>query len=113
MGVLQNLYFNLIGTVCFMSVFYLINRFLDFPFLSDTASAAGIAAIHSLFNIGCAIVLFPFADRLVDLATFTVQNSKTSEPEQILPEELAALDERFWQCGQIIGPNLLSSGSQT
>ena len=90
-----HLYFNLIGTVCFMSIFYLINRFLDFPFLSDTASAAGIAAIHSLFNIGCAIVLFPFADRLVDLATFTVQNAKTSEPEQILPEELAALDERF------------------
>lgn len=90
-----HLYFNLIGTVCFMSVFYLINRFLDFPFLSDTAGAAGIAAIHSLFNIGCAIVLFPFADRLVDLATFTVQNAKTSEPEQILPEELAALDERF------------------
>ena len=90
-----HLYFNLIGTVCFMSVFYLINRFLDFPFLSDTASAAGIAAIHSLFNIGCAIVLFPFADRLVDLATFTVQNAMTSEPEQILPEELAALDERF------------------
>lgn len=90
-----HLYFNLIGTVCFMSVFYLINRFLDFPFLSDTAGAAGIAAIHSLFNIGCAIVLFPFADRLVDLVTFTVQNAKTSEPEQILPEELAALDERF------------------
>ena len=90
-----HLYFNLIGTVCFMSVFYLINRFLDFPFLSDTAGAAGIAAIHSLFNIGCAIVLFPFADRLVDLATFTVQNAMTSEPEQILPEELAALDERF------------------
>ncbi|MBR3244569.1 MAG: Na/Pi cotransporter family protein, partial [Parasporobacterium sp.] len=90
-----HLYFNLIGTVCFMPVFYLINRFLDFPFLSDTAGAAGIAAIHSLFNIGCAIVLFPFADRLVDLATFTVQNAKTSEPEQILPEELAALDERF------------------
>ena len=94
-AVFIHLYFNLIGTVCFMSVFYLINRFLDFPFLSDTASAAGIAAIHSLFNIGCAIVLFPFADRLVDLATFTVQNAKTSEPEQILPEELAALDERF------------------
>ena len=90
-----HLYFNLIGTVCFMSIFYLINRFLDFPFLSDTAGAAGIAAVHSLFNIGCAIVLFPFADRLVDLATFTVQNAKTSEPEQILPEELAALDERF------------------
>ena len=90
-----HLYFNLIGTILFMAVFYFINHFVNFAFLSNTAGAAGIAVIHSLFNIGCAIVLFPFADRLVDLATFTVQNSKTSEPEQILPEELAALDERF------------------
>jgi phosphate:Na+ symporter len=90
-----HLYFNLIGTVCFMSVFYLINHFVNFAFLSDTAGAAGIAVIHSLFNIGCAIVLFPFADRLVELATFTVKNAKAYEPKQILPEELAALDERF------------------
>lgn len=90
-----HLYFNLIGTIFFMSVFYLINYFVNFAFLSDTAGAAGIAVIHSLFNIGCAIVLFPFADRLVELATFTVKNAKAYEPKQILPEELAALDERF------------------
>ncbi len=90
-----HLYFNLIGTLLFMAVFYFINRFVNFAFLSNTAGAAGIAVIHSLFNIGCAIVLFPFADKLVDLATFTVKNQKTTEPEQIIPEELAALDERF------------------
>ena len=90
-----HLYFNLIGTLLFMAVFYFINRFVNFAFLSNTAGAAGIAGIHSLFNIGCAIVLFPFADKLVDLATFTVKNQKTTEPEQIIPEELAALDERF------------------
>ena len=90
-----HLYFNLIGTIFFMVFFYLINHFVNFAFLSDAAGAAGIAVIHSLFNIGCAIVLFPFADRLVDLATFTVKNAKEYEPEQILPEELAALDERF------------------
>ena len=90
-----HLYFNLIGTILFMAVFYFINHFVNFAFLSNTAGAAGIAVIHSLFNIGCAIVLFPFADKLVALSTFTVKNQTASEPEQILPEELAALDERF------------------
>ena len=92
---LIHLYFNLIGTILFMAVFYFINHFVNFAFLSNTAGAAGIAVIHSLFNIGCAIVLFPFADKLVALSTFTVKNQTASEPEQILPEELAALDERF------------------
>ena len=90
-----HLYFNLIGTILFMAVFYFINHFVNFAFLSNTAGAVGIAVIHSLFNIGCAIVLFPFADKLVALSTFTVKNQTASEPEQILPEELAALDERF------------------
>ena len=90
-----HLYFNLIGTILFMAVFYFINHFVNFAFLSNTAGAAGIAVIHSLFNIGCAIVLFPFADKLVALSTFTVKNRTASEPEQILPEKLAALDERF------------------
>ena len=90
-----HLYFNLIGTILFMAVFYFIYHFVNFAFLSNTAGAAGIAVIHSLFNIGCAIVLFPFADKLVALSTFTVKNQTASEPEQILPEELAALDERF------------------
>ena len=90
-----HLYFNLIGTILFMAVFYFINHFVNFAFLSNTAGAAGIAVIHSLFNIGCAIVLFPFADKLVALSTFTVKNQTSSEPEQILPEKLAALDERF------------------
>ena len=90
-----HLYFNLIGTILFMAVFYFINHFVNFAFLSNTAGAAGIAVIHSLFNIGCAIVLFPFADKLVALSTFTVKNQTASGPEQILPEELAALDEHF------------------
>lgn len=90
-----HLYFNLIGTILFMLTFYTLNHFANFAFLSDSAGAAGIAVIHSLFNIGCAVVLFPFADKLVKLATFTVRNQPTSDSEQMRPEELAALDERF------------------
>ncbi len=88
-----HLYFNLIGTLLFMAGFYSINSFMHFAFLADSAGAAGIAVVHSLFNIGCALVLFPFADQLVKLAEMTVRNQK--ETEEVLPEELKALDERL------------------
>lgn len=90
-----HLYFNLIGTVLFMVAFYTINHFVNFEFLNETVGAAGIAVVHSLFNIGCAVVLFPFANKLVSLATFTVKNKKNTEKKENLPEELLALDERF------------------
>ena len=90
-----HLYFNLIGTVLFMVAFYTINHFVNFEFLNETVGAAGIAVVHSLFNIGCAVVLLPFANKLVSLATFTVKNKKNTEKKENLPEELLALDERF------------------
>lgn len=90
-----HLYFNLIGTIIFMIGFYSINSVMHFTFLTDSAGAAGIAVIHSLFNIGCAIILFPFANQLVKLATFTVRNHKDNENDPVRPAELAALDERF------------------
>ena len=90
-----HLYFNLIGTILFMIVFYSVHHFANFEFVSFTASATGIAVVHSLFNIGCAIVLFPFANKLVSLATLTVRDTKEAEQKNEKPQELAALDERF------------------
>ena len=90
-----HLYFNMIGTILFMVVFYTVNRFVDFAFLENTASAAGIAVIHSLFNIGCAVVLFPLSDLLVKLARMTVRTETEADMETDLPAVLNALDERF------------------
>lgn len=67
-----HLYFNMIGTVIFMVIFYSLNMFVHFEFLSTPANAAGIAVIHSLFNIGCVIILFPFSNLLVKLATLSI-----------------------------------------
>ena len=92
---LIHLYFNLIGTVLFMVCFYGINAFTRFAFLDSSASAAGIAVIHSLFNIGCTVVMFPFADKLVRLAELSVRNSSESEDKKLIPAALEALDERF------------------
>ena len=93
---LIHLYFNLIGTIIFMLVFYLLNAFLHFSFLSQAASAVGIAIIHSLFNICCAIVLFPFGNGLVKLASLSIPDKKNDLPETpAKPAALQALDERF------------------
>lgn len=92
-----HLYFNLIGTIIFMTVFYGINSLLHFTFLDTPASVFGIAVIHSLFNIGCAILMFPFANGLVKLATISVRerDDNTEVKTKTLPGELTALDERF------------------
>ncbi len=96
---LIHLYFNLIGTAVFFAVFYGINAFVHFEFLSRPVDAMGIAVIHSLFNVGCAVFMFPFANVLVKLSMLTVKDktkvqTAISENKE-LPTELASLDERF------------------
>ena len=89
-----HLYFNLIGTVLFMTVFYSMNSFVDFAFLGTSANAAGIAVIHSLFNIGATIVLFPFSNGLVKLAELTISERKDVVLD-IASEAVVTIDERF------------------
>ena len=38
-------------TIVFMVVFYTVNTAVHFPFLTEAATPAGIAVIHSAFNI--------------------------------------------------------------
>lgn len=87
-----HLYFNVIGTAVFMIVFYVLNAVLDFAFLDETANAGNVALIHSLFNVGATIVLFPFAGLLEKLAVFTVRGTKE---EAVREDELQVLDVRF------------------
>ena len=88
---LVHLYFNLIGTLVFMAVFYAVNHFVQFAFLSDTANGAVIAVIHSLFNIASTIVLLPASELLVKLAYFTIPQSE----DETLETPGKILDERF------------------
>ena len=88
---LIHLYFNLIGTVLFMVAFYLINAVFPFAFLDDPANAAGIAVIHTAFNVLATLVLLPFSGGLERLATFTIRDDE--QAERI--DDFQLLDERF------------------
>lgn len=88
---LVHLYFNMIGTLLFMVVFYAINAIVPFAFLHDSANAAGIAVVHSMFNVAATLALLPFRNGLVRLAKLTIPE----ELEVKEPVSTTVLDARF------------------
>ncbi len=88
---LIHLYFNVIGTVLFMVLFYTADAFVDFAFLDMPANAFGISVIHSLFNVAATIVLFPFGNLLVKLSCMTIRADDQLETVS----EFQTLDDRF------------------
>ena len=95
-----HLYFNIIGTAIFMIIFYALNAVLHFGFVDSIANPAGIAVIHSVFNIFATAILLPFHKGLEKLAILTVRSSKAEEVKSVQSEEdgqdmLLLLDDRF------------------
>ena len=78
---------KLIGTAFWLIIFYSLNAIMDFAFMDKTAGIVGIAAFHSIFNIGNTILLFPFRKQLVKLAHVVVKESD-EESEFKLDERL-------------------------
>ena len=91
-----HLYFNVIGTAVFMTLFYVLHAAVDFPFMEQPAEAYGIAVVHSVFNIFAACFLLPFGDGLEKLAYLTIRKD-ASENRKIRHVEADAkiLDSRF------------------
>ena len=89
-----HLYFNLIGTIVFMSLFYLINTAVHFPFMTQMATPATIAITHSVFNITATLVWLPFSNLLVKLACLTIRDDKSDEVSKE-DQEFMILESRF------------------
>ena len=92
-----HLYFNVIGTVTFMIVFYALNAVIHFSFLNLTAQEFGIAVIHTAFNIITTAYLLPLRKVLEKLAYATI---KLDDDEKRIMDsrsgnEFALLDDRF------------------
>jgi len=82
--------FNLIGTFVFLIIFYTLNAFLKFDFVTENIGPAGIAVVHSIFNIGTTVILIPFTKQLEKIANFIIKGSDTAEDITILDERLLA-----------------------
>lgn len=88
-----HLYFNLIGTVIFLLLYYILNAAIHFPFAGETVGYAGIAVIHSVFNIFTTLILLPATKLLEKLAYLTIP--VTAEEKEQTQDEFPLLDERF------------------
>lgn len=88
-----HLYFNVIGTVLFLVLFYLGNAVFSFAFTDEIVGAAGIALVHSVFNIFTTAVLLPFTKGLENLAYLTIPKTDDEKAQEV--DVFAVLDERF------------------
>ncbi len=96
---LVHLYFNVIGTITFMIVFYAANAVVNFAFLDQAANGSGIAVVHTAFNVMATCVLLPFSKGLERLARFTIPDYEEMAEQEVQLQTVDAgmklLDERF------------------
>ncbi len=83
-----HLSFNVIGTVFWLTVFTAVDMLFTPALFDEAATHASIAAAHSLFNIGCTMLLYPQTRLLEKLAYILVPDTET-------PVEITPLDERL------------------
>ena len=92
---LVHLYFNLIGTIIFMVGFYAIDAVVQFPFMAKSIDAAGIATIHTVFNVVATCILLPFGSVLEKLAVLSVPDDADSKEASEFENNIRMLDARF------------------
>lgn len=88
-----HLYFNVIGSIIFLVLFYLGNAVFRFSFTHEVVGAAEIALVHSIFNIFTTVVLLPFTKGLEKLAYLTIP--MTEDEKELENDVFVILDERF------------------
>ena len=86
---LVHLFFNIIGVIVVLSLFYLIDSFVNFGFVEETIGMWGVAGVHTIFKIICVALLGPFYKQLAKLSILALPDRK----EDI--ETVNLLDERL------------------
>ncbi|MBO5778705.1 MAG: Na/Pi cotransporter family protein [Clostridia bacterium] len=81
--------FNLIGTVVWLALFYLVHLIVNFSFIDQPINEAWIAIIHTIFNVLTTLLLIPFTKLLEKLAYLVVKEKGKQK------EEVSFLDERL------------------
>ena len=89
---LVHLYFNVIGVVCWLSIYYIFWAIFDEirVFAGGSIDMWGIAAVHTIFKILSVALIAPFYKQLEKLAILTIRDKEEDEDEKSSP-----LDERL------------------
>lgn len=90
-----HLSFNVLGTIIFMILFYLIHFFMPFPFYNDQVSEMSIAAVSTIFNVVSAIFFYSLSNQLVKLSCFIIPDKEPKIKKDDLTKNLRLLDALF------------------
>lgn len=85
---------NVIGTVVFMPVFFLVNSVAGNFFEANFVNPASIATVHTIFNVFTVVLLAPFTKYLAKLAEKLIKEKKGENAEK---KEVVYLDERLFR----------------
>lgn len=83
-----HLYYNVVGATIGLSLFYLLNLFVQFSFLSNPTNHMSIAVVNTLFNVVEAVSLLPLNRVVERMACATVKEEKVNDGLSLLDERL-------------------------
>ena len=86
---LIHLYFNIIGVVLWLGVFYAVDAIADFAFVDSAIDMWGVALVHTVFKILSVAAIAPFYRFLEKLSKLTIKD----KADEI--ESTSLLDERL------------------
>lgn len=86
------LFINVLGVVITGGLFYIINAFVEFPFMDNKMTTISIAAANSLYRLINVIILFPLIGLLDKLTCFLIRDKSADDGEDIVQ---IVLEERF------------------
>ena len=93
-----HLTFNVIGVTIFTTVFFVFFKLMP-DYGTAGINSVGISIFHTGFSIARTILMFPFADKLVDLSGILVKDHTGSSKETVIDSEekltLRHLDKRI------------------
>ncbi len=82
--------FNVIGTIVCLALFYTVDAFVHFAFVDIPINMAGIALVHTIFNLVTTAMLCPFRKHIEKLANLLIKDDIKLEDN-----ELDTLDDRL------------------
>ncbi|MBR4224946.1 MAG: Na/Pi cotransporter family protein, partial [Oscillospiraceae bacterium] len=86
-----HLYFNVIGAVMMLVLWYGLDAIFDFAFADEAINGFLIAIVHTVFNVVTTMVLLPFTQLLEKLAYLTIKDDP-GDPSVEMP---VVLDDRL------------------
>jgi phosphate:Na+ symporter len=83
---------DVLGVIIWGSIFYIVNAFAHFAFMTMTMTTVSIALVNTLFRFATVFVLTPFIPRLEKIVDVFIKDKPENKPET---EDFNRLEERF------------------